>query len=967
MSTSTLAETTFRGRLAHRILLILLPLILLPVVIMGYIAYRHAQTLLQAQATHQIQSAVRASLKDLDEWLTIKEIRLDRVLRQATTREALQQCRNRADAGFADPQYVAARSQLLAAFEGLNTTETYPLFNDFFVLDLQGRVLVSSRANAQGEQLQSAPWWPEVQAALQDHPAPVHLASAHLMPLLPEGTFGVLSVVRGPTPETRDLLIVGLSRGIAVERFLQAPTTALPASTSYFLTAQGEWVRVDPLEQKLTVSPLPTAIQQHLRAIFARPSVEQDLALEYTLPQGKTTLLAVVGWLPRLKAGLGVEVPKHLMLANIQSLLPFTAVLLLLTALFLALIIWLITQSITRPIQTLAQVTRNFASGDLRARAPVKRRDELGMLAYTFNQMANELSDLYHSLEQQVNERTQQIQAAAEVASLATSATSLDEILRRTVALIVERFPQYYHASIFLLDDERRFAVLRESIGPAGEEMKRRGHRLAVDGTSLVGWAALHNQPRVASDVAEDPIHFKNPLLPETRSEAAIPIAVGPQVLGVLDVQSKDPYAFDEHAVATLQTLARQLATALYNARLLEATRINLEEAQTLYQVSRAIAQAETVPEVLDSLQEALQASPFAAALLYRDAQEERFRPLLVRTAQGETHENLGTVPVPAIQALFPGRAPLFVSELQFDTLPDPLTEVVRLLRSPHAALIPLYRNETVVGVAILGAETYLDPQRIQSYIHLVEVASNAITKIYALENAQLRLTELDALNRLSQALAAAANLEDLYQILAQEIRHLFGDVTFAVAWYNAARQQISLPYVLEQGQFSPKSFPEPFDLGEGIISWVIHHQEPLLINHPDEMAAYNPRHIGRPAKSWMGAPLIVGDEILGALLLQDLEQEGRFSEDDFRLFVTIATQVALAVRNLHLLEISQRQAEQQRLLLQTGERLRRTTDLRVILETVTHEMRRVLNAQRALMHLHRLPSTAQEPSEFEE
>ena len=328
-----------------------------------------------------------------------------------------------------------------------------------------------------------------------------------------------------------------------------------------------------------------------------------------------------------------------------------------------------------------------------------------------------------------------------------------------------------------------------------------------------------------------------------------------------------------------------------------------------------------------------------------------------MQSPQGDVAENLGSISIPEIQTLFPGRAPLFVTELQLETLPDPLAGLIRLLRSPNAALIPIYRDETVVGVAILGADTNLDPQRIQPYINLIEVASNAITKIHALDNAQLRLAELEALNRLSQALTAAANLEDLYQILAREIRQLYGDVTFAVAWYNAARQQIFLPYVIEQGQVTPKSFPEPFNLGEGITSWIIRNQKPLLINHPEALDQYGAKHIGRPAKAWMGAPLIVGDEILGALLIQDLEQEGRFSEEDFRLFVTIATQVALAARNLHLLEISQQQAERQRLLLETGERLRRTTDLRVILETATQELRRTLNAQRAVIHLRRLPS----------
>jgi hypothetical protein len=89
--------------------------------------------------------------------------------------------------------------------------------------------------------------------------------------------------------------------------------------------------------------------------------------------------------------------------------------------------------------------------------------------------------------------------------------------------------------------------------------MLQRGHRLELGSESIIGWVTAHNQPRIAEDVAEDPMHLKNPLLPETRSEAGIPIRAGNTVLGAIDVQSTQARAFGPETVVMLQTLANQM------------------------------------------------------------------------------------------------------------------------------------------------------------------------------------------------------------------------------------------------------------------------------------------------------------------------------------------------------------------------------------------------------------------------
>jgi len=160
-----------------------------------------------------------------------------------------------------------------------------------------------------------------------------------------------------------------------------------------------------------------------------------------------------------------------------------------------------------------------------------------------------------------------QIQTAAQIARDISSALNLDELLLKAVNLIRERF-DYYHAAVFLVDNTGKNAVIREATGEAGAQMKRMGHKLAVGSKSIVGYVAGEGTPLVVNDTAKDVTHLPNPLLPNTRAEAAIPLKIGDHTLGVLDVQSTIPFSFGTFEIETLQILADQLAIAVNNSEL---------------------------------------------------------------------------------------------------------------------------------------------------------------------------------------------------------------------------------------------------------------------------------------------------------------------------------------------------------------------------------------------------------------
>ncbi len=202
--------------------------------------------------------------------------------------------------------------------------------------------------------------------------------------------------------------------------------------------------------------------------------------------------------------------------------------------------------------------------------------DELRLMQIATAQAAVAYQNLHRY--ETTQKYAQDLEIAALTASeIAATSQDLDNLLNTAVELIRERFG-FYHASVFLMDESNTYAVIRASTGKAGEEMLKRGHRLAVGSRSTVGQAAAQREPVIVNDTLRSEIHRPNPLLPDTRSEAALPLIAGDRLIGVLDVQATETDAFTEDSVRMLQLLATQLAVAIQNAQAYTLERRALEE-----------------------------------------------------------------------------------------------------------------------------------------------------------------------------------------------------------------------------------------------------------------------------------------------------------------------------------------------------------------------------------------------------
>jgi len=197
-------------------------------------------------------------------------------------------------------------------------------------------------------------------------------------------------------------------------------------------------------------------------------------------------------------------------------------------------------------------------------------------------------------------------ETAAEIARDISSSLDLDELLKKATDLIRSRF-EFDHAAVFLKDASGEFAVIREATGEAGAQMKRSGHKLGIGSKSIVGYVAGNGELLVVNDTARDATYFANPLLQDTRSEVAIPLKIGDRIVGVLDVQSKQPYGFSGDNLRILQILADQLAIAVVNSELFAETQEHLAQHRLLHHITTTAASGTTLDEALQSAVNGLQ------------------------------------------------------------------------------------------------------------------------------------------------------------------------------------------------------------------------------------------------------------------------------------------------------------------------------------------------------------------------
>jgi GAF domain-containing protein/HAMP domain-containing protein len=455
-----------------------------------------------------------------------------------------------------------------------------------------------------------------------------------------------------------------------------------------------------------------------------------------------------------------------------------------------------ISQIIANPIVRLTAVATEIAGGNLAAQARVDSTDEIGTLATTFNTMSTQLKNTLDGLEQTVADRTKELEAAqavvskraaelqtvAAISTTASRITNVQEMLQAVSDLTKDSF-DLYHAHIYLFNEDKTALLLSAGAGEVGKQMVSEKRSIPANHpNSLVARAARTGKGAVVNDVTQEPDFLPNPLLPNTRSEMAIPIVSANAVLGVLDVQGNVLNRFTDEDVAINTTLAQQVAGSLENLRQYEETKSALSQSERLFNASESLARTTDLQELAAASVNALNIAVINRALLtvFNYDSNGKLESMTVVAnwwnGTGQPVTAIGThypLAVIRVMPMFISPTPVFFDDVFTDERIDAISmQLVQRLNLRASAVLPLHAGTGQIGALILVAEMphHFIPDETRLFTALAPQIATVMENRRQFEQVQKQAKREAMLNQIGQQIQGAESVEAVLQIAAREL-----------------------------------------------------------------------------------------------------------------------------------------------------------------------------------------------------
>lgn len=720
-------------------------------------------------------------------------------------------------------------------------------------------------------------------------------------------------------------------------------------------------------------------------------------------------VVGVYRWLPDVQMALLAEQDQSEAFSAIQFTVAATIGFVFVTALVAVAVSLYISRSIASPVVMLAKVAQNVAQGQFEQDVQLERDDEIGLLADAFNSMTGQLRQLITGLEQRVAEQTRDLTLAAEVGQRVASERDLKTLLAAAVNLIQERF-NLYHAQLYLVNNKENILVLQASTGQAGQELVRRGHRLAIGTGSINGTVAAERRPVIVSDTQDSLIFRPNPLLPATRSEMSVPLLVGERVVGVLDLQSSEPRALSEENLPAFQALAGQLAVAIDNAALFteaEQTRLALEE-QT-----RRLAR-ENWNEYLDAISRderirySYQAPPavvlpdaeIPASHLVKVPIQITNQPIGFIEIEGAAADAWGSDKMDLVQEVATRVARqvenlrLFAEAEQYRLRAE---EAVRRLTregwesyqqtAPNQATGFVYNQNQVVPFSAQGEvdshdEVYLQPLLIRGEpigevsllgldtpdaataelltamaetltTHIENLRLSEVTET-ALAETELQARRLAQLNEMSAQLNRVTTLDEMLHIILSQTPGLVDADGAGISLLTPDGEHHHV-FIILNGVVTPVVSPQgtTIPLDGTSNKHVIASGRPNFVSDTRSSSDLDIQDMAQNGfLSVVQTPLLLGERVLGVLNVMSRQRTNAFSARDISLLQQVASIVATTLQNQRLFEETSKRAEREAQINAINQRIQNTTSVETALETATREIGQLLKARRVAVEI---------------
>ncbi len=847
-------------------------LAVLPIIIISAILIQQASNQAEKQVLNQLDSVATLKEQELRRWLSDGQNELESAIGDPVRNRNIFQLLADPDA---NPELQTAVNEALLAQK--NITDH---FREFILYTPEGRIVAASDDTQLGKVLTLQPYY---QGSIA--------SATHIQPPYYEIGSGELTMYETIQLKNDDGELVGI---VAARLNLDTLNEIMTergglgeTGETYLVSLENNFFLTDSRFQgfERTRAYRSQGIDQALQ--------QQDGSGQY-IDYRNIDVFGVYRWIPSLQAGLLAEqdVEEALQAArqsrNTSILIGVIATLIAAgTGFFLA-------TRLSRPISYLTAVASRLASGQLHQRAKMEQHNEVGVLGRTFDQMADQLEGLIGSLEARVSERTKDVTATLEVGRLATSLYGREDFLPSIVDFIRDSFDLYY-VQVYLLDEAKRFAILRAGTGDAGQQLLARRHQLDMNETSLVSRAVATEQPVVVVDTRNNPDHKPNPLLPLTRSEAAIPLVIAGDILGVLDMQSNAEGTFSGENLPAFGAMATQLAGILRATRALEETRA-------------AVSRADDINRRLT---------------------RQNWEGYLASVARGEA---IG-----------------FEYDLEDPKPLDPdiaVTEMMRQGDGQSYALQPItLRGETIGNILVReDREREWTEYEISLLREAAELVAQATEQYRTVDETEKRANELAIVAQVSATAATIQDLDTLLQTVADLTKNEFRLYHAHIYLLSPDRNFLLLAAGAgEPGKVMKASGHRiPLKQEFSLVARAARSRRGVVSNNVADAPDFLPNPLLPATKSELAIPMVAGDAVIGVLDVQDAIVN-RFTDEDLRVLTTLADQLAVAINNVRQFEATQRRLKDAQAVNLINEFLRSALNDEEALENVLRVLIEVL------------------------